>query len=75
MKDTETFYHSFMYSLASLLSRIYPLPAMHSAAVSTFLSVGSMYWSDCCLEVKNRFYNIRGWLGRFCVEIFIFLLF
>ena len=29
-KDTEPLYHSFMYSLESLLFGIYPLPAMHS---------------------------------------------
>ena len=28
-KDTEPSYHSFMYSRVSLLSSIYPLPAMH----------------------------------------------
>ena len=33
-KDTETLYHSFMYSLVSFLSRIYPLPAMHSLLVT-----------------------------------------
>ena len=29
-KDTEPLYQSFMYSLVSFLSSIYPLPAMHS---------------------------------------------
>ena len=29
-KDTEPIYHYFMYSLGSLLSGIYLLPAMHS---------------------------------------------
>ena len=33
-KDTEPLYHSFMYSLVSLLSGIYPLPAMHSLLVT-----------------------------------------
>ena len=33
-KDTEPLYHSFMYSLISLLSGIYPLPAMHSLLVT-----------------------------------------
>ena len=33
-KDTEPLYHSFMYSLESLLSSIYPLPAMHSLLVT-----------------------------------------
>ena len=28
-KDTEPLYNSFMHSLVSLLSGIYPLPAMH----------------------------------------------
>ena len=28
-KDTKSLYHFFMYSLVSLLSGIYPLPAMH----------------------------------------------
>ena len=32
-KDTEPLYHSFMYLFASLLSVIYPLPAMHSLLV------------------------------------------
>ena len=34
-KDTEPLYHSFMYSLVSLLSSIYPLPAMHSLLVTS----------------------------------------
>ena len=34
-KDTEPLYHSFMYSLVSLLSGIYPLPAMHSLLVTS----------------------------------------
>ena len=34
-KDTEPLYHYFMYSLASLLSGIYPLPAMHSWLVTS----------------------------------------
>ena len=33
-KDTEPLYHSFMYSLVSLLFGIYPLPAMHSLLVT-----------------------------------------
>ena len=33
-KDTEILYHSFMHSLVSLLSAIYPLPAMHSLLVT-----------------------------------------
>ena len=33
-KDTEPLYHSFMYSLVSLLSGIYPLPAMQSLLVT-----------------------------------------
>ena len=33
-KDTEPLYHSFMYSLVSLLSSIYPLPVMHSLLVT-----------------------------------------
>ena len=33
-KDTEPLYHSFIYSLVSLLSGIYPLPAMHSLLVT-----------------------------------------
>ena len=33
-KDTEPLYHSFMYSLVSHLSSIYPLPAMHSLLVT-----------------------------------------
>ena len=32
-KDTEPLYYSFMYSIVSLLSGIYPLPAMHSLLV------------------------------------------
>ena len=36
-KDTEPLYHSFMYSLVSLLSRIYPLPAMHSLIVTLYV--------------------------------------
>ena len=33
-KDTEPLYPSFMYSLVSLLSSIYPLPAMHALLVT-----------------------------------------
>ena len=36
----------------------------NTAAACTFLSVGSVYWSDCCLEVENRFgynfYKVEG---------------
>ena len=28
-----------------------------------------MYWSDCCLEVENRFYKVRGLLGGFVVGV------
>ena len=38
-KDTEPLYHSFVYSLASLLSGIYPFFAMHSLHVSQGESV------------------------------------
>ena len=34
-KDTEPLYNYFMYSLVSLLSGIYPLPAMHSLLVTS----------------------------------------
>ena len=34
-KDTEPLYHSFMYSLVSLLSRNYPLPVMQSLLVQS----------------------------------------
>ena len=34
-KDTEALYHSFMYSLVSLLSSIFQLPAMHSLLVTS----------------------------------------
>ena len=37
-KDTEPLYHSFMYSLVSLLSSIYPLPAMHSLLVTLYVT-------------------------------------
>ena len=33
-KDTETLYHSFMYSLVSILSGIYLLPATHPLLVT-----------------------------------------
>ena len=36
-KDTEPLYHPFMYSLVSLLSNIYPLPAMHSLLVTSYV--------------------------------------
>ena len=38
-EDTEPLYHSFMYSLVSLLSGIYPIPAipaMHSLLVTLY---------------------------------------
>ena len=37
-KDTESLYHSFMYSLISLLSSIYPLSAMPSLLVTLYVS-------------------------------------
>ena len=36
-KDTESLYHSFMYSLVSLLSSTFPLPAMHSLLVTLYV--------------------------------------
>ena len=33
-KDTEPLHHYFMYSVVTLLSGIYPLPAMHSLLVT-----------------------------------------
>ena len=36
-KDTEPLYHNFMYSFVSLLSGIYPLPAMHSLLVTLYV--------------------------------------
>ena len=36
-KDTEPLYHSFMYSLVSLLSGIYPLRAMHPLLVTLYV--------------------------------------
>ena len=38
-EDTEPLYHAFMYSLASLLSDIYPLPTMQVVSISAFSSV------------------------------------
>ena len=37
-KDTEPLYHSFFYSLVSLLSGIYPLLAMHSLLVTLYVT-------------------------------------
>ena len=37
-KDTEPFYHAFMYSLVSLLSGIYPLPTMLSLLVILYVT-------------------------------------
>ena len=37
-KDTEPLYHSFMYSLVTLLSGIYPLPAMLSLLVTLYVT-------------------------------------
>ena len=34
-KDIELLYHAFMYSPVSLLSGIYPVPAMHSLLVTS----------------------------------------
>ena len=36
-KDTEPLYHSLMYSFVSLLSSIYPLPAMHSLLFTLYV--------------------------------------
>ena len=38
LKDTKPLYHSFMYSLVSLLSGIYPLTAMHSLLVTLYMT-------------------------------------
>ena len=46
-KDTEPLYHSFVYSLVSLLSSIYPLPAMHSLLV-TFVAIARLMQEPCC---------------------------
>ena len=35
-KDIEPLYHSFMYSLVSLLSGLYSLPTMHSLLVTLY---------------------------------------
>ena len=51
-KDTEPFYHSFMNSLASLLSGIYPLPAMHSLLVTLYVTanlIGINRWQNPAL--------------------------
>ena len=37
-KDIKPSYHSFMYSLVSLLSGIYPLPTMHSLLVKLYVA-------------------------------------
>ena len=37
-KDTEPLHHSVMYSLVSLLSSNYPLPAMHSLLVTLYVT-------------------------------------
>ena len=36
-KDTEPLYHSFMYNLVSIISSIYPLPAMDSLLVTILI--------------------------------------
>ena len=46
-KDTEPLYHSFMYSLVSLLSDIYPLPAMHSLLVTQFVLIFHRFLPYC----------------------------
>ena len=38
-KDTEPLYHSFIYSLVSLLSGIYLLPAMHSTLFTLYVDM------------------------------------
>ena len=42
-KDTKPLYHSFMYSLVSLLSGIYPLHAMHSLLVTLLWESTKVY--------------------------------
>ena len=39
MNNIQRLYHSFMYSLVSLLASIYPLPAMHSLLVALYNSL------------------------------------
>ena len=63
-KDTEPSYHSFMCSLVSLLSSIYPFLAMHSLLVTIMLRDISKerrdYWSRPSRHLAVRF----NWLVR-----------
>ena len=54
-KDTEPLYHSFMYSLISLLSGVYSLPAMHSLLVTLYVTEYSKQGisSLCSYETSN----------------------
>ena len=56
-KDTEPLYHYLMYSLVSLLSGIYPLPAMHSLLVALYVTE--------YLTGINQKYN---WCSRFGLQ-------
>ena len=57
-KDTEALYHSFMYSLVSLISGIYPLPAMHSLLVT--LKSNKTSCQFICLEYKTKLEIVAG---------------
>ena len=62
-KDTEPFYHSFMYSLVSLLSGIYPFYAMHSLLVTIMLQYIDLYKNP----PSSSFSSFQAILFRVCV--------
>ena len=74
-KDTEPLYHSFMYSVVSLLSGIYPLPAMHSLLVTLY----SNYLPRCTYHLRlllqtlltvSRYSTlIIVWLSRYSCKL------
>ena len=52
-KDTEPLYHSFIYSLVSLLSGIYPLPAMHSTLFTLYVDMDTQSTNYSYFEIIN----------------------
>ena len=51
-KDTEPIYHFFMYSIVSLLSGIYSLPAMHSLLVTLY--VREYFFSSFLQDIEQK---------------------
>ena len=52
--DTEPLYHAFMYSLVSLHSGIYPLPAIHSLLVTIYIILSTAHVNPSVKHKKDK---------------------